>query len=164
MPVYLYLIPVVVVIGIFVVVMPMMKKQASKLQGDMQALINKKVHLNILIGDITAINGTAPKNVVNAGTYYGVDEGEVTISISPNLNIDGDRYSMSRILDITFPGQAGRTYQFTVVQKEPKEDDPSIIHVTELSGREIVFKTKLYLVVSDVTNEQGSKLMRGQQA
>lgn len=163
MPIWVIAVPIVVVVAIFIVVMPMMKKQASKLQGDMQALINKKVHLNILIGDIIALNGVAPKEVTHAGTYYGVDDGEVTISISPNLNIDGDRYSMSRVLDVKFLGVAGKTYEFTVKQKEPDAADLKIVKITELSGREVVFKTKLYLVVIDVTEETGSKMMRGQQ-
>ena len=157
----LFAIPIVAVLLIFVFAMPVMKKKAAEAGRAMDSIRNSKIHLSMAAGILENVNGHPAASFNKAGTIYGIDlDGRIDVEFTPYFENAGTTYKSKSTMHVEFDAEAGKSYDMVVLPKEPK-DMTDVLDVREISSREIIFKTKFYIVTKDITNTQGARAMRG---
>jgi|GEM_PF-2546404 len=162
MPTWAYVAPVVIVAVIIAVMIPLTKKKGRDIGLAMEKIRDMKVHLNFMMSGIISINGRPFAEYDTAGSYCGVDEvGKTEIEMAPSFSHANAVYTAKTPFTVTFDTQEGHTYDIKIGSKKPKEGEEGIVTVVPLTNQKIVFKNEFFLVVSDVTGDQSSKVMRG---
>ena len=162
MPTWIYVVPVVVVLLIVAVMIPISKKKGKAIGVAMEKIRNMKVHLNFMLSGVISINGRPFADYDLAGSYCGVDEtGKTEIEMAPCFTHANTTYEARTPFTVTFDTQEGHTYDLRIGSKKPKEAEENVVTVVPLTNQKIVFKDEFFLIVTDVTGDQSSEIMRG---
>jgi len=154
-------IPVVVVLAIVLLTIPVMKKKAKEAGAAMDAIRNLKIHLSMAAGGLDSVNGEPASDFAKAGAIYGIDmDGDMDVEFTPCFVHANTTYRARSSMHVKFRAETGKSYEMTVVPKEPK-DMTNILDVSPVVNKELIFKTTFYIVTKDITDTQGARVMRG---
>lgn len=161
MSIWVYAIPVIVVLLIVVIAIPFMKKNAKNASASMEKIKDAKVHLTMEAGNLLSVNGK-PENALQSCYYiYGIEDvGPLVVEFMPNFTHAQTNYSSKVPMQVAFSAESGKSYTIGVAPKKTK-DDPSILVVTPLKSNELIFKSTFYIIVTDITHTPEAKSMRG---
>lgn len=160
-PIWVYAVPIAVIILIVLVMMPIMKKKAGAATAQMDIMKDMKVHITMLAGNLKSINGHEESTLTKTYAIYATDEtGDMTIEFTPNFTWSGTTYTGRSPMSVQFRAEEGHSYEISVSAKEPK-NDPTVIDVSEVTSSELIFKNKFYMITKDVTDTANAKAMRG---
>lgn len=148
----LYVIPIVFIIVIVTVVMITSKGKVSAIVSEFE---ETKKHLSefdtfifIKAGNLETINSEISKSTV---VVHGIRNPEETeIIITPNFSHGGTHYHSKKTMTVHFNGKRNRIYSLHIEPNKPKVKD-TILEVVELNDGALIFKSKFYLVVEDLT-------------
>ena len=157
----LYVIPVVVVLGIVLLMIPTMNKKSKEIGLAMEAMKNTKIHLSMAAGNLISVNGEQAAMFKNAGAIYGIDhDGNIDVEFTPHFVYANTTYKGRSPMHVQFTATEGSSYEMSVAPKEPT-DKTNVLDVREIVNKELIFKTKFYIITKDITNTQGARVMRG---
>ena len=162
MPDYLiYIVPVAVIVILFIVMMPIIKKKSAGIQAGMLAIQNKNVHITMMAGGLDSVNGVSSGALVSVNNIFGIDDaGMLALEFTPSFTYAETHYQSSSPMKLQFEAKDKGSYQIEFAAKEPKNDS-SVILVTPIVNKKIIFKTTFYIVVRDVTGTRDANVMRG---
>jgi len=157
----IYAVPVVIIVLIFLIAMPVMKKKAAQIGEMMDTIKNTKVHLTMTAGTIKNINNQPEADFKKVGATYGIDfDGKLEIEFTPHFVHSGITYKSNTPMCVQFYAEVGKSYEMTVTAKKPT-DTANVLDVRQLISNEIIFKSTFYVITKDITETQSAHIMRG---
>lgn len=157
----MYVIPVAIIIAIVVIMMPIMKKKAAAANAVFAEMKDKKVLLFVQAGQLHAVNEVNEALMLKSNNIFAIDEdGPLSIELTPSFTFHNTLYTGTDSMRITFEATAGSSYEIKAENKEPK-NDPTVVDVSPVTGNELIFKSKFYIVTRDITDTDQAKFLRG---